>query len=92
MVQLVMRYALLIDKEAEREIRDLDRQIQTRIREKIRELANNPRPSGVTKIKGAEDLSRVRVADHRIVYAIRDEELIVIVVRVRHRRDVYRGI
>ena len=61
-----------------------------RILRKLEVLQQDPRPSGVEKLAGPEDLYRVRVGDWRIVYAIRDRELIVIVIRIGHRREVYR--
>ena len=53
-------------------------------------LAANPRPRGVKKLTGLDDLYRIRVADYRIVYQIQDDRLIVLVVRIGHRKDVYR--
>jgi mRNA interferase RelE/StbE len=57
----------------------------------LERLEDNPRPSGVEKIKGTE-LWRIRQGDYRAIYHIDDEEKIVTVVRIGHRRDVYRGI
>ena len=53
-------------------------------------LAANPRPKGVKKLSGPDDLYRIRVGDYRIVYQIHDDRLIVLVVRIGHRKDVYR--
>mgnify|MGYP001580816136 FL=1 len=53
-------------------------------------LAATPRPKGVKKLTGTDDLYRIRVGDYRIVYQIHDDRLIVLVVRIGHRRDVYR--
>ena len=50
----------------------------------------NPRPPGVVKLEGPESLFRVRVGDFRVVYAIRDDVLLVLVVRIGNRREVYR--
>ena len=57
---------------------------------KLDALEENPRPFGVEKMAGPADLYRVRVGDWRIVYAIRDRELVVIVIRIGNRREVYR--
>jgi mRNA interferase RelE/StbE len=57
---------------------------------KLDALQEEPRPVGVEKLAGAENLYRVRVGDCRIVYAIRDRELVVIVIRIGHRREVFR--
>ena len=52
-------------------------------------LADNPRPPGSIKLKG-EDSYRIRVGDYRIIYTIQDDRLIVLVIEVGHRRDIYR--
>jgi mRNA interferase RelE/StbE len=54
-------------------------------------LAQNPRPPGCIKLSGPSSLWRIRVGDYRVVYQIQDQQLIVLVVTVAHRRDVYRG-
>jgi len=58
-----------------------------RIVRKVEALEENPRPFGVEKLAGPDELYRVRVGDWRIVYAIRDRGLVVIVVRIGHRRE-----
>ena len=55
------------------------------------ELCFAPRPIGSVKLEGEENLWRIRVGDYRIVYTIEDKKLIVLVVRIAHRKDVYRG-
>ena len=54
-------------------------------------LAEQPRPSGAVQLKGT-DFLRVRVRDYRVVYQVNDDILLVLVVRVGHRRDVYRSL
>jgi mRNA interferase RelE/StbE len=53
-------------------------------------LAEDPRPPGCRKLAGSDALYRVRVGDYRIVYQVEDAVLVVLVVRVAHRRDIYR--
>jgi mRNA interferase RelE/StbE len=53
-------------------------------------LAENPRPLGVRKLEGEEDLYRLCIGDYRVLYAIRDAALLVLVVRIADRREVYR--
>ena len=84
------RYAIKFRPAAERALEELPRDVQRRIGKKIDALAVNPRPSGVKKLVGEEDVYRVRAGDYRIVYQIQDAVLLVLVVRVGHRRDVYR--
>jgi len=62
------------------------------VTEALAVLRDDPRPPGCVKLTGADDLWRIRVGQYRVVYTIRDDELLVLVVRVAHRRDVYRGL
>ena len=64
--------------------------LQKRIVRALDVLADNPRPSGVVKMAGDDDLWRLRVGDFRIVYEIHDDVLLVMVLRIGHRREVYR--
>jgi mRNA interferase RelE/StbE len=75
---------------AARQIRKLPQDIQRRITAKAELLAVDPRPPGVAKLAGPDEFYRVRVGDYRIIYEIRDEILLVLVVRLGHRKDVYR--
>jgi mRNA interferase RelE/StbE len=72
-----------------RAYRRLHGSIKSRIAAAIDGLSNEPRPSGIAKLAGSNDF-RIRVGDHRIVYAVDDLRGIVIVARIAHRRDVYR--
>lgn len=86
-----MPYAIEFRPSARRDLKDLPREILQRISRKIDSLADNPRPPGVEKLSGSEDSYRVRVGDYRILYEIRDKVLLVVVVRIRHRREAYRN-
>ncbi|GAA1463655.1 type II toxin-antitoxin system RelE/ParE family toxin [Nocardiopsis exhalans] len=66
--------------------------MQRRVVDKARALAKGPRPPGCVRVKGAVDLWRVRVGDYRLVYTIRDGELLVLVLSVAHRSEVYRDL
>ena len=83
------RYEIRLLPAAAREYRKLQGPIKERIRTAIDILAIDPRPPGATKLAGQDKL-RVRVGDHRIIYAVDDPEALVIVARVAHRREVYR--
>ena len=69
-------------------MKKLPREIQMRIIERVEELASNPRPAGVKKLVSEDNLYRVRVGEYRAVYQIRDRELVVLSVKVGHRREV----
>ena len=83
-------YVVAVDARVRKDLAGFDRDVQRRIVAKMETLATDPRPDGCTKLKGEEDVYRVRVGDYRIIYQVRDKELLVLVVRVGHRRDVYR--
>jgi mRNA interferase RelE/StbE len=85
------RYAVYFKPSADRQLRRLPEDMQRRLVGEISLLALDPRPAGAVKLKGAEDLSRIRVGTYRIVYEIEDRALVVLVLRVAHRKDVYRS-
>lgn len=88
-----MTYRLELDSDASRTLRKLSRadpQAATRIGKAIGQLTDDPRPHGAKAITGSPDLLRIRVGDYRIVYTVEDDRLLVLVVRIGHRRDVYR--
>ena len=82
------KYRISIKRSAAKEIERIAPKDQKRIVEKIRSLRDNPRPPGSKKLSGQEKY-RIRQGDYRILYQIEDGELIIVVVRVGHRRDVY---
>ncbi len=86
------RYSVEFTRSAEKEFGRLPRKLQLRAAEAISLLAENPYSELIKakKLKGAEDLYRIRIADYRIVYELRDERLIVLVIKIGHRREIYR--
>ena len=87
-----MQYTVEIDTKAAREIRALPRLEQSRIMVKAEALATNPRPPGSVKLAGESGLWRIRSGVYRIIYQIQNARLLITVVKVGHRREVYRGI
>jgi mRNA interferase RelE/StbE len=85
-----MSYQILIRRPAEKEIADLPPKIRSRIAEKIRTLADEPRPTGCKKLSGEDRAWRIRIGDYRVVYEIDDAIKHVEVRVVAHRKDVYR--
>ena len=85
-----MAYRIELTPSAARALAELPRPAQRRIARKIDALAEDPRPRRAQKLKGADDLYRIRPADYRVIYQIRDDVLLILVVRVGHRREVYR--
>lgn len=84
------RYEVKIARRAVKSLARLPRREQQRIRAAIDLLADEPRPPGCVALKGEDRAYRVRIGDYRIVYEVHDDRLVVLVVRVGHRRDVYR--
>jgi mRNA interferase RelE/StbE len=83
-------YRIEFAPRVKRQLKDLPREVQQRLTPRIEALAENPRPRGVKKLVGEPGLYRLRVGYYRIIYQIRDEELFILVVKIGHRRDVYR--
>jgi mRNA interferase RelE/StbE len=86
-------YQVELNPDARRTLRRLaraDQQTATRIVKTIDQPTADPRPSGAKALAGSPGLFRVRVGDYRVVYAVENDRFVVLVVRVGHRRDVYR--
>ena len=77
-------------RRAERALLALPAEFSARIEARIDALVRDPRPSGAKKLAGDEELYRLRVGDYRVLYQVRDRVLVVLVVDVGHRREVYR--
>ncbi len=84
----VSAYRIELRPAAVRALRKLGPQVRGRVQGAIALLAQDPRPPGARALQGRPGL-RVRVGDYRIVYAVQDDVLLVVVVRLGHRRDVY---
>jgi mRNA interferase RelE/StbE len=85
----VARYAIQIKPSARRELENLSDRLIARLMPKIERLADDPRPPGCRKLRGYKDLWRVRVGDYRVVYIIEDDNKMVTVTRIAHRREAY---
>ena len=85
-----MAYQVILKPAARRDIKKLAGPDQVRIIKRLESLSENPRSFGAKKLRGAEDLFRVREGNYRIIYQIQDEMLLVLVVKVGHRREIYR--
>lgn len=83
-------YQIEWKESAQKELRKLPHPVVGRIITAVDALAENPFPSGVVKLAGAEHSFRIRVGDYRVIYTVEKAVLTIQIVRVRHRRDVYR--
>ena len=87
-----MNYEVEILPSAQRELNSLPPQIRLRVDRCLQELAINPRPPGTKALKGEyKGCLRIREGDYRIIYRVEDNRLLVIIVRVGNRRDIYRS-
>ncbi len=84
-----MTYRIEIAPAAVRQLRKLDPTARRRVQAAVELLADEPRPSGAKKLVGGDGQWRVRTGDFRIIYEIHDEVLLVLVIAVGHRREVY---
>jgi mRNA interferase RelE/StbE len=87
-----MRWNVEIERKAQKALKKIPDPYKSNIIQAIEGLTNEARPSGCTKLKGASDLWRVRVNDYRIVYQIKDEQLLILIIRIGHRKDIYEGL
>ena len=83
-------YKVQFVKSAAKEFRALDNTMKPRVTELIDKLMMNPRPKRVRKLKGHQDLYRIRVGSFRVIYRINDEMELIQITRIRHRSEVYR--
>jgi mRNA interferase RelE/StbE len=85
-----MSYSIGFTPRCLRDFSTLDRTIQQRLRRHIDRLGENPFPPGAKKLHTEEAYHRIRVGDYRVIYQVEAHQLMIIVVRIGHRREVYR--
>ena len=84
-----MAYRIEIRKQAQKDLARIERKDGQKIAAAIDALAQNPRPAGCKKQRNREGW-RIRVGEYRVLYSIQEERLLILVVRIGHRREVYR--
>ncbi len=84
------KYQIIFDKPLQKFLKNIPLPDQEKIVSKTKELALNPRPRGVTKLKEHSDEYRIRSGNYRIVYRIEDRKLIILVLKIAHRKEVYK--
>jgi mRNA interferase RelE/StbE len=85
-------YRVALDRKAQKDLDMLRGVLWRRIRDTLLSLQTDPRPVSSVKLEGIEGAYRTRVSDYRIIYEVDDVEQMVVIRRVRHRRDVYRNL
>lgn len=87
-----MAYEVRLTPAAQRELKAFEAPIQRQLLKRLASLAKNPRPKGLEKLSGGEGLYKIRSGNYRIIYTIHDRELLVVVVRIGDRKEVYRNL
>jgi len=85
-----MAYTILLAPPAERQLKAFTPSVQKRLVRRLKTLRENPRPQGVKKLAGEDNLYRIREGDYRIIYTIDDKELLVLLVKIGDRKEIYR--
>jgi len=85
-----MPYTVLLSKSAQKQLYKLPAIVAGQVEQKLLELEENPRPPGCKKLLGEENAWRIRVGGYRVLYEIKDRVLIIHVVDIDHRKDVYK--
>jgi mRNA interferase RelE/StbE len=83
-------YSVELTRTAEKQLRRIAKRDRSRLVQAIQGLADRPRPHGARKLQGYEDVFRIRVGQYRVVYEILEGRVIVIVLKVGHRKDIYK--
>ena len=87
-----MKYRIEVKRSAAKALKNIPKHDRRRISEKIDSLSEElPKPE-TTKMKGDNPFHRVRVGDYRIIYEIQNEVLVILIVKVGHRKDIYRNL
>lgn len=84
-----MTYRIIIPRLVQKQLDDLPKKQRERLISAIRLLVDEPRPSGVKKLKGYDKTYRIRVGDYRIIYKIEDQEKLILILSSIHRKDAY---
>ena len=87
---MTTNYAVEFLPIAVRELQNLPAKVRVQVAKRIDSLAGNPRPEGCQKLRDRDGVYRIRSGNYRVLYRIEDKRLVVLVVRIAHRRDVYR--
>jgi mRNA interferase RelE/StbE len=85
-----MKYRIEFSPTAERQFKKLPKEVQARLKHRIDILAENPFPRGVKKLSAEEDLYRLRIGDYRIIYQVQGKALLILILKLWHRKNVYR--
>ncbi|WP_019509130.1 type II toxin-antitoxin system RelE/ParE family toxin [Pleurocapsa sp. PCC 7319] len=84
------RYRIEFDRRVKKDLRSISAKEIQRIKMAIAKLAENPRPFGCKKLKGENnEYFRIRVGNYRVIYTVEDNVLLIVIIRVGHRQEIY---
>jgi mRNA interferase RelE/StbE len=85
-----MRYRIEFSPTAERQFKKLSKEVQIRLKHRIDILPENPFPRGVKKLSAEENIYRLRIGNYRIIYQVQGKALLILILKLGHRKNVYR--
>lgn len=85
-----MKYKIEFTRAADKQLEDISKAEVLKLSKRIEKLASNPFPQGYEKLKGFDEIYRVRQGDYRILYSVFEERLIILILKIGHRKEVYR--
>ncbi len=85
-----MKYRIEFSPTASSQFKKLTKEVQVRLKHRIDNLADNPFPRGVKKLSAEENFYRLRVGDYRIIYQVKGKVLLILILKIGHRKNVYR--
>ena len=83
------RHSIEISRTAEKQLKKLNRDNQRRVVKAIVALTDDPRPQGSRKLAGYDDVFQIRVGPYRVLYSVSGKKLVIIILKIGHRKDVY---
>ncbi|AEG01822.1 type II toxin-antitoxin system RelE family toxin [Methylomonas methanica] len=84
-----MAYRIEFKQGVEKDLAKIPKALALKILDRIAALSEEPRPDGCKKLKGSENTYRIRVNDYRVVYSIIDQKLVIQIIKIGHRKDIY---
>lgn len=84
-----MAYRIEFKQSVEKDLAKIPKALALKILDHIAALSEEPRPGGCKKLKGSENTYRIRVNDYRVVYSIIDQKLVIQIIKIGHRKDIY---
>ncbi len=87
-----MKYRIEVKRSAAKALKKIPKPDRKRVSEKIDSLAEKPPNPDITKMKGNNPFHKVRIGNYRIIYEIQDDVLLILIVKIGHRKDIYRNL